>query len=93
MLGPDTLLTLSRDIITRNDPAGLLLFQVRTDEIYLISPAAAAVLKLADGSRTVSEVERDGAVLDPHFDVDAARPAMRDLLQKLVDRHVLEVWE
>ncbi len=92
MIPPHALLTLSKDVILRRDPSGLLLFQVRTDEMYFIPHAAAALLKLVDGSRTLDEIEAEALLLDPTTDRETFVPAMTSLLSSLAERQLIEVW-
>jgi hypothetical protein len=88
----DALLTLSKDVILRRDPAGLLLFQVRTDEMYFVPHAAAALLKLVDGSRTLGEIEDETLRQHPALDRNVFAPAMSSLFASLAERKVIEVW-
>ena len=92
MIASDALLTLSKDVIVRRDPAGLLLFQVRTDEMYFVPHAAAALLRLADGSRTLAEIEESALQLEPEADRTTVIPAIASLFSNLAERQVVEVW-
>ena len=92
MIPADALLTLSKDVIVRRDPSGLLLFQVRTDEMYFVPHGAAALLKLADGSRTLAEIGEAALHLEPDADRAAVIPAIASLFSNLAARQVVEVW-
>jgi hypothetical protein len=92
VIAPDALLTLSNDVITRRDPAGLLLFQVRTDEMYFVPHAAAALLKLVDGSRTLAEIGDAAMDLGPVADGAALISTITSLFSSLAERQVIEVW-
>lgn len=85
MITADAIPVASPDVITRPDAAGFLLFQVRTDEMHLVTPAGHVVWSLCDGSRTVHEI------------VDAVAPeTARDdvlaFLAELADRALVELW-
>ena len=92
MIAPDALLTLSKDVITRRDPAGLLLFQVRTDEMYFVPHAAAALLKLVDGSRTLAEIGDAVMDLEPVADRPVLISTIASFFSSLAERPVVEVW-
>ena len=92
MITADALLTRSKDVILRRDPSGLLLFQVRTDEMYFVPHAAAALLELVDGSRTLEEIEEEALRLDPTTDRETFVPAMTSLFSSLAERQLIEVW-
>ncbi len=92
MLADEVLVTLSNDVILRRDPAGLLLFQVRTDEMYFVPHAVAALLSFVDGSRTLGEIKDEAMRLDPTMDRNALLPAMTSLFASLAERQVIEVW-
>jgi catechol 2,3-dioxygenase-like lactoylglutathione lyase family enzyme len=62
MLYPETIPIHSKDVVTRKDSTGRLLFQVRTDEMHFISEDAFTLFSLCDGSRTIAQIE---AILIP----------------------------
>jgi hypothetical protein len=92
VIATDALLTLSKDVILRRDPSGLLVFQIRTDEMYFVPHAAAALLKLVDGSRTLAEIGDAAMDLEPAADRIALMPAISSLFASLAERQVIEVW-
>lgn len=82
----------NRDVIHRPERNGVLLFQVRTDEMHYISPDAYRLFQLCDGTHTLDQIithvdrsrgreataeERDGIV---HF------------FDELAQRSLVEVW-
>jgi hypothetical protein len=87
MLTADTLPVACRDVVTRSEPGGVLLFQVRTDEMFFATRSAFALFSLCDGTRTVSEIERE---LEAH---DAERRArVERFLTVLAERSLIELW-
>jgi hypothetical protein len=92
MLGPDTIPVHSRDVVTRKDSEGTLLFQVRTDEMYFLSEDAFALYGLCDGSRTVAEIERLLARARPDLPEPKLRRLVEQFLESLADRNVVELW-
>jgi len=92
MIATDALLTLSKDVIVRRDAFGVLLFQVRTDEMYFVPHAAAALLRLVDGSRTLVEIGEAALNLEAEADRAALLPAIESLFSSLAERQVVEVW-
>lgn len=87
MLTTDTLPIPSRDVVTRGESGGVLLFQVRTDEMYFATPSAFALFSLCDGTRTVGEIEREVGALRP----DGRRRVER-FLAALAERSLIELW-
>jgi len=84
---------ISRDVVHRNDPKGVLLFQVRTDEIHFLDRNAYSLFQLCDGSRTISEIEE-------LLVGDTKSESNRDPIQRferflndLAERDLIEVWE
>ncbi len=92
MLTPETIPIRSRDVVTRNDSGGVLLFQVRTDEMHFVSDAAFALFSLCDGSRTVAEIEELLARELPELDAPGARASVEQFFESLADRDVIELW-
>lgn len=92
MLDTNSIPLLSKDVITRRDSNGVLLFQVRTDEMHFLSENAFALLKLCDGSRTLSEIEEVFFEFQPESAMIGAKTDIEGFLESLVIRRVLEVW-
>jgi len=92
MLTPETVPIRSADVVTRRDEGGVLLFQVRTDEMHFVSDDAFALLSLCDGSRTVAEIEELLARSRPELDAPAARASVEQFFESLAGRNVLELW-
>lgn len=92
MLAPETLPLRSRDVVTRTDSGGVLLFQVRTDEMHFISDSAFALLALCDGSRTVEQIEELLARTKPELATPEARERIEQLIESLAERNVVELW-
>lgn len=83
---------LSKDVITRPDANGVLIFQVRTDEMHFITENAAALLSLCSGSRTISEIEEIVAENQPEKFKTKTKRGVENFLESLVERKVLEIW-
>ena len=86
MFPDDSIPVVSPDVIVRTDPAGFLLFQVRTDEMHLVTPAGHTLWSLCDGSRTVGEII---AEVDPGA---SCSPAILGFLSELASRSLVEIW-
>lgn len=86
MLSEDVIPVASPDVIVRPDAAGFLLFQVRTDEMHLVTPAGHALWSLCDGSRTAGEIAAEVAPEAPGC------PAVLEFLSALATRSLVEVW-
>ena len=87
MVTAETLPIPSRDVVTRAEAGGVLLFQIRTDEMFFATPSAFALFSLCDGTRTVGEIEREVGARQP----DDQR-CVEDLLEILAERSLLELW-
>ena len=83
---------LSKDVITRPDANGVLIFQVRTDEIHFITENAFALLSLCNGNRTISEIEEIATENQPEQVKTKTRRGVENFLESLVERRVLEIW-
>jgi Coenzyme PQQ synthesis protein D (PqqD) len=81
----------SKDVVTRNDSGGVLLFQVRTDEMHFISDSAFALFALCDGSRTVGDIVELLAEAQPEMASGEARERVGQFIESLADRHVVEL--
>lgn len=92
MLATDAIPFLSKDVITRSDSNGILIFQVRTDEMHFISENASALLTLCNGSRTISEIEDLIVKLQPAAAETDLKSGVKNFLESLVERRVLEIW-
>lgn len=75
----------SEHVVVRHQDDGVLLFQQRRDEMYLAPNAVLRLLSLCDGSRTIAELA--GALSAPG---DAVR--MADILDRLAERELVELW-
>jgi hypothetical protein len=87
MLNPNAIPLLSKDVVTRSDSNGMLLFQVRTDEMHFISEAAYSVLNYCNGSQTISEIK---AVIEPFLPSSNSSQIDR-FFESLVERNVIEL--
>jgi hypothetical protein len=92
MLDPETLPIHSKDVVTRNDSCGRLLFQVRTDEMHFISDSAFALFLLCDGSRTVAQIEELLAREQPELATPEARERIEQFIESLAERNIIELW-
>lgn len=81
----------SKDVVTRNDSRGMLLFQVRTDEMHFVSDSAFALFSLCDGSRTVGEIEELLAARQPEMASSDARQRVEQFIESLAQRSVIEL--
>lgn len=93
MISQHAIPLVSRDVVHRNDPRGVLLFQVRTDEIHFLDKDAYSLFQLCDGARTISEIEallvgdtENGSNAD-------ARERFERFLNDLAERSLIELWE
>ena len=90
-LNSETIPLRSKDVVTRNDSRGMLLFQVRTDEMHFVSDSAFALFSLCDGSRTVGEIEELLAAGQPEMASLDARQAVEQFIESLAQRSVVEL--
>jgi Coenzyme PQQ synthesis protein D (PqqD) len=86
MLSDDDIPIVSPDVIVRPDAAGFLLFQVRTEEMHLVTPSGHTIWSLCDGARTVGEIVAETAPEPP------GGPAILDFLSELASRSLVEIW-
>lgn len=87
----DTIPLRSKDVVTRKDAQGMLLFQVRTDEMHFISNNAFALFSLCDGSRTVKEIQDFVAVNQPEMASPDRRIQIAQFIESLAQRNILEL--
>ncbi len=90
MLSNDTIPLKSKDVVHRNDVNGVLLFQVRTDEMHFVPKEGWTLLQLCDGAHSLQEIESlvvcaKGANAD-------ARTRIENFLLELEARHLIEIW-
>jgi hypothetical protein len=86
----DSIPVLSKDIIARKDTNGMLLFQVKSDEMYFISfNAYKSFLRNCDGSQTLWEViGRSG--MDIH-DAEVEK-SLEKFVDALCAKNIIELW-
>lgn len=87
----DTIPLRSKDVVTRKDAQGILLFQVRTDEMHFISNNAFALLSLCDGSRTVEEIQEFVAANQPAMASTDGRALIAQFIESLAQRNIIEL--
>jgi hypothetical protein len=92
MLNDNSIPILSKDVITRRDSNGVLIFQVRTDEMHFLSENAFALLTFCNGSRTIREIEKLVAGYQPEPSKPTSKNHVVNFLESLIDRRVLEIW-
>jgi hypothetical protein len=90
-IGSRTIPLRSKDVVTRKDAQGVLLFQVRTDEMHFISESAFALFSLCDGSRTVQEIQEFVAANQPEISSPRGRTLIADFIESLAQRNVIEL--
>lgn len=77
-----------KDIITRNDVNGILLFQVSSDEIYFVSkPFFYSVLIKCNGSQTIGEITNE-----IECDNENVKSYIKKLMTQLFERNIIELW-
>lgn len=87
LIDDNSIAVVSPDVIVRPDAQGILLFQVRTDEMHFVTPSAHLIWSLCDGNRTVGEL-----LDEVTHDNDEQRMAVRALLDSLATRSLIEIW-
>lgn len=92
MLTADAVPFPCKDVVSRMEPSGVLLFQVRTDEMYFASKSAYALFALCDGTRTVGEIGDAAAGPATSPEAAADRERVERLLMALADRRLIELW-
>ena len=92
MLDPETLPIHSRDVVARKDSDGMLLFQVRTDEMHFISKDAFTLFSLCDGSRTVIEIEELLECSRSELATLGLRAQIEQFIERLAERNIVELW-
>ena len=90
-LSSETIPLRSKDVVTRNDSQGMLLFQVRTDEMHFVSNSGFALFSLCDGSRTVGEIEELLATRQPEMASSDARRSVGQFIESLAQRSIIEL--
>jgi hypothetical protein len=90
-IGPQTIPLRSKDVVTRKDSQGVLLFQVRTDEMHFISESAFALFSLCDGSRTVGEIQQFVAAQQREMASPDGCPPIAEFIASLAQRNVIEL--
>lgn len=91
-LDPRTIPLLRSDVVHRDDPTGRLLFQISTDEMYLVDEPTFALLQLCDGERTIhaiAEIVADAKQVTPAAVVDRLQVFIADLHE----RGLVDLWE
>lgn len=84
----NTLPILSRDIIARQDSNGVLLFQVKTDEMYFVSQAAyQSILLHCNGSQTLREMIEQSPSTTEGKEQD-----FEQFICELQKRKIIELW-
>jgi hypothetical protein len=89
--GADTIPMLRPDVIARDDPNGKLLFQISTDEMYLVDTPSFALLSLCDGQRTLMQIA--GLVADAKgANTEDVVAAVTPFFTELVHHGLIEIW-
>jgi hypothetical protein len=81
----------AEDVVIRADPAGYMLFHIRTDEMYLAGDAGHMAFSLCDGTRTVREIAEVMVAANPDWGA-GARDAIVRLLGDFAERKLVELW-
>lgn len=92
MITSDTIPIPGRDVIIREDVDGVLLFQVRTDEMHYLSNSAFRVFSMCDGSCTTGELKRKLAKNNAECATKEGNERIDRFLQDLAERRLLELW-
>lgn len=92
MLTLDTIPILSKDVLTRTDSGGVLLFQFRTDEMHYISKDADAIFRLCNGARTMGELMDLLAECRSDLSSPEGREQVERFIEDLASRSVVELW-
>jgi hypothetical protein len=92
MLAPDTIPLPCKEVVSRVEPGGALLFQVRTDEMFFVSPGAFSLFSLCDGSRTIAEIHALLAHYQPELASQAGHEQVERFLESLAERRLVELW-
>jgi hypothetical protein len=87
----DTIPLRSKDVVTRRDTQGILLFQVRTDEMHFITNNAFVLFSLCDGSRTVEEIQDVVASNQPDLASPDGRTQIAQFIESLAQRNIIEL--
>jgi hypothetical protein len=85
----DTRFACSDFCTVRRQEAHYLIYNTRTDELYLIPLAAYPVLELCHGQYTLAEITRALAAVIP-LPVEEARPHLEGFLEALIQRGVIQ---
>ena len=92
MLAPDTIPLSCKEVVSRVEPEGVLLFQVRTDEMFFVSQGAFSLFLLCNGSRTVEEIQGLLAHYQPELATQAGQEQVEQFLESLAKRRLVELW-
>ncbi len=80
---------LSKDIISRKDSNGILLFQVQSDEMYFVTPVVyQSVIAKCDGSKTLAEIS--GQFPDSIKKNDLK--IFEQFIDDLIKRNIIALW-
>lgn len=82
----------SRDVVVRKESEGMLLFQIRTDEMYFISNSGFELLRLCDGSLTITQIEEVFTKDLSQLEKFECCQQIERLMVNLADRKVIELW-
>ncbi len=88
----DSIPFLSKDVITREDENGMLLFQVPTDEMYYVNEEAYSVLELLDGSITIEEIVEQLEASNNLFKSKSGKHHFMNFVNELKKREIIEIW-
>ena len=81
---------ISRNVVVRNDSNGMLLFQVKTDEIYFIPFSTyKSVLLNCDGSNTLKEIYDQ---LSLEIGINREEEYFENFISNLYERNIIELW-
>lgn len=89
VLSSDTVLQPSGLCVARPQKDSYLFYHYRTDELHLVPPVGYYVYRLCDGLRSVGEIER--LLTNGAGSGGDAAAAVRDFLEQLLVREILEV--
>lgn len=78
-------------VVTRKDPSGVLLFDIPSDEMYLVSPLGNAIFSLCAGGMTVGEIL---AQINAKMDEEVLmEKELTTYLTELESRGLVVMWE
>jgi hypothetical protein len=82
----------SSDVIRRRERDGVLLFQVRTDEMFYVSPDAFRLFSLCDATRTVGEIMEHVAAVRGREVTAGEKDGIVHFFDELARRGLVELW-